>query len=167
MRPSKFPLLLLFTLLPMLGDAAEVYRWVDENGVVNYSERPPGDGRGERVNRNRAGAPAEAIRNPFLPPAPAAVARDLPEPTPPPPADAPPVDPRMQELEAERIARAEALERERAEKCERLRAAFDRLTATQRIRIQDEDGQTRIIGEDERQARITRAQEGIVEFCNP
>ena len=47
MRPSA-PLLALF-LASTPAAAAELYRWVDENGVVNYSNTPPAktrDGKG-------------------------------------------------------------------------------------------------------------------------
>jgi hypothetical protein len=38
-----FTMLLGVLLLLYAPAAAEVYKWVDENGVVHYSERPPGD----------------------------------------------------------------------------------------------------------------------------
>jgi hypothetical protein len=159
--------LLVGTAVPAAVHAAEsVYRWVDENGVVNYSERPPAPGQGERIGRDRPMG-VDPRRNAFLEPQRDTVSTPaVPSPT----APAPPNvqdDPRYAELEAERLARAEAIEEDRQRKCEQFRLAFDRLTATDRIRIQDADGNQRIIGEDERQGRIERAQEGIVRFCEP
>lgn len=172
MTPSAIRYLLLAVGLAVTAAAAaaaeeSVYRWVDEDGVVNYAERPPEPGRGERIERDRPMGVAPR-RNAFLDPPPEVVR------TPAAPADPTPSrrpdprdDPRYAELEAERLARAEALEEERRRKCEQFRIAFDRLTATDRIRVVEEDGYQRIIGEDERQARIARAQEGIVTFCEP
>ena len=39
---------LLFLLLPVLpsGAAAQIYKWVDANGVVNYGDKPPASAKG-------------------------------------------------------------------------------------------------------------------------
>jgi len=55
---SKFSLVLLVALLTLTGLAmAESYRWVDDEGNVNYSQRPPADSR-----------PVETIKPPPPPP---------------------------------------------------------------------------------------------------
>ena len=48
---DKSPILLLFGLLAASTVLAQAYRWVDEDGVVHFGDRPPPD----------AGTQAEAI----------------------------------------------------------------------------------------------------------
>jgi hypothetical protein len=42
------------------ASASDVYRWVDEKGVSHYSDKPPADGKFERVNVRAGGATAVA-----------------------------------------------------------------------------------------------------------
>ncbi len=42
-------LLLSFALLPVAA-AAEMYKWVDEKGRTVYSEQPPADGKGTKID---------------------------------------------------------------------------------------------------------------------
>lgn len=43
MRPTVLPLLIL--ALTAAPASAQVYRWVDDQGTVNYANKPPTDGR--------------------------------------------------------------------------------------------------------------------------
>ena len=42
---------------------------------------------------------------------------------------------------------------------------LDRLSANSRIRVRDDSGEERVMGEDERQDRIAEAQQGVAENC--
>ena len=42
------------------ASASDVYRWVDEKGVSHYADKPPADGKFERVNVRAGGATAVA-----------------------------------------------------------------------------------------------------------
>ena len=44
MVPPMRALALMLALIFALPAAAEVYRWVDENGVVHYTDKPPAPG---------------------------------------------------------------------------------------------------------------------------
>ena len=54
--------LVLLVLMP-LAAAAQMYKWVDEKGVTHYSEAPPPDGKGAKVELKASGPaePAPAI----------------------------------------------------------------------------------------------------------
>lgn len=56
--PMRLTLLCFSLLLALPAAASEVFRWVDENGVVHYSDRPTREG-AERLNV-RTARPVEA-----------------------------------------------------------------------------------------------------------
>jgi hypothetical protein len=45
-------------LLAALPAAAQMYKWVDEKGVTHFSETPPPDGKGTKVDVKPSGPPA-------------------------------------------------------------------------------------------------------------
>lgn len=56
-RPDTMAMLALLVLLaPPAVRGAEIYRWVDDEGGVHYSQQPPGDRDAERVKGARAPA---------------------------------------------------------------------------------------------------------------
>ena len=59
-RPLR--ILMLCVLLVTRAAAAEIYRWVDENGEVHFSDRPRPGASTVRVPKAPAPAPAEAGR---------------------------------------------------------------------------------------------------------
>ena len=153
-----------FTLFPLslssVSAHAEVYRWVDENGVVNYSAQPPEGNKAQKVNARAAARPSG---NSALPsPAPAPAADDATD-------EASELDDRQQkmleELKAIEAQRTQEIADIRRANCEKSREVLDRLTQTDRIRIRNNDGSERIIGEDERQSRISEAQRGVASNC--
>ncbi|MGE0208316.1 MAG: DUF4124 domain-containing protein [Lysobacteraceae bacterium] len=48
----------------LTAGASDVYRWVDEKGVSHYSDKPPADGKFERVNVRAGGASAVSTPDP-------------------------------------------------------------------------------------------------------
>lgn len=145
--------LLLFSLPLLMG--ADIYRYVDANGVVNYVQQLPYGVQGERI-RTVAGAPT--VSEAAAPPAPA-------EPT------APPLDPKQQamldDLKKADQARKEEIARIREANCIRSQDVLEKLSATGRIRVKAADGQERVMPEEERTARIEEAQRGVVTNCSP
>lgn len=139
--------------------AADVYRWVDENGVVNYSQTAPDNARGtvERVRtasgrgtRSLAPAPSPARAG-----APATPANDL-------TAEQQALKEQLEADEREQLAR---IARERADACRKNRDLLNELTTYARIRVTDADGTMRILPEEERRARIKDVQARVVEYC--
>ena len=71
----------------------------------------------------------------------------------------------LNDLQSAEAARKQEVARIRESNCERSRRVLDRLSATARIRVRDDSGEERIMGEDERQNRIAEAQQGVAENC--
>jgi hypothetical protein len=72
----------------------------------------------------------------------------------------------LRELEAAEEARQQELARVREDNCTRARSVLTRLTAKGRIRVRDDDGEYRIMNEEERQSRISEANQGIAMNCD-
>lgn len=151
----------LLTLSLSAPGFAETWRWVDAEGVVNYSERKPkgvdaelvagSESARRRNSNNRAATPAP-------PPTIPGATRSQ-----------PPLNERQQEMLAE-LESAEAnrqaqVAKVRQENCLTARRVLENLTVRDRVRVRMEDGSTRVLGEDERQARIEEAQQGVVVNC--
>ena len=168
LSPRRLWPIALIACLPLAAQA-NIYRWVDANGVVNYTQQKPRGVDAELVGTRR-GTPPPATQATDTEAAeaeeatPGSVARD---------ASMEERRAAMSEAQRQRLAELEAAEEERraklamerAENCEKANDILDQLTERTRIRIRDEDGTERIIGEDERQSRIQDAQMAIAEHC--
>jgi hypothetical protein len=143
--------------IPVLA-TADVYRWVGPDGVVNYTQMKPDGVQAERVHA-QGGRPSAAAPAPSEP-ADRSAAQS---------ADASQLSPKQQEmlndLQSAEAARKQEVARIREANCERSRRVLDRLSANARIRVRDDSGDERIMGEDERQNRIAEAQQGVAENC--
>jgi hypothetical protein len=156
---------LICTLPFLLG--AEVYRYVDENGVVTYTELLPYGVRGERVLAASTG-PSQTVRD---------VDGSTVTATSGAPAGAVPANEAvnlskdqqamLEQLRQVEEARRTELAKIREANCAKSRDVLSRLSAQGRIRIKEESGEERAMPEDERQRRIREAQDGIVANCEP
>jgi hypothetical protein len=157
MMRKFFSLALVAFCVPMLA-TADVYRWVGPDGVVNYTQMKPQGVQAERV-RTQGGRPSAAAA------APSAAAEQPASRN----ADASQLSPKQKEmlddLQSAEAARKQEVARIREANCERSRKVLDRLSANARIRVRDDSGEERVMGEDERQDRITEAQQGVAENC--
>jgi len=152
------PFCLLALCLPLLM-GAEVYRWVDENGVVNYTQVKPRGVAAEPINTRGAGASAasQAARAADL--SPAEAERQL----------------LQQQLEQqarlrEQLEQAEQQRRQdmaqiRQDNCDMARSTLEQLTVRSRVSETNDRGERRVLPEEERQQRIKQAQDAIVENC--
>ncbi len=156
----RLPLSVLLAGL-LLGFAAqagadEVYRWVDENGVVNYTQLKPRDADVETITTDSGGA--RAVNNEPVAPVPVTSA-----------ATGEPMSAEQEKmlegLRAAEQARQDEIARIKSENCQQSRDVLNRLTLKDRIRIRGADGEYRIMPEDERQDRISKAQENIALYC--
>jgi hypothetical protein len=145
--------LALLLLLPCLM-GAEIYRYVDANGVVNYVQQLPYGVTGERVQTI---AGASTVTEAAAPP--------VAKPT------EPALDPQQQamldDLKKADQARKDEIARIRAANCTRSREVLERLSVHGRIKVTDPDGEVRAMPEEERESRIAEAQQGIVTNCSP
>ncbi|HEY5644311.1 MAG TPA: DUF4124 domain-containing protein, partial [Pseudomonadales bacterium] len=135
--------------------AEEIYRWVDENGVVNYSQLKPRGVDAQAIAT--AGGGAEPAESRPAPAQPAAASSGQPL--------SPEQEKMLEGLRAAEQSRQQELAKIRAENCQQSRDVLARLTVRDRIRVRGEDGQYRIMPEDERQERISEAQRNVAQFC--
>jgi hypothetical protein len=124
--------------------AAQVYKWVDAQGVTHFGAQPP---QGQQVETvNTVTAPAKSTTMP------APVAEDETE------VDQQSIDRKVKRQVAEQEA-------ERKRYCETMRTNLAQLQNNPRVRV-EEKGESRRITEEERQARIAETRSKIDENCN-
>lgn len=149
---------ILAGLLLMSGSVAaeEIYRWVDEYGVVNYTQLKPRGTKVETITTKSGGAHVVAEQ----PTEPAPVVS---------PATGQPLNAEQQKmlegLQAAERTRQDEVAKIKEHNCRESRDVLARLTIKNRLRVKDDNGDFRIMGEDERQRRIAEAQEGIALYC--
>ena len=151
--------LLLGLFLGMAGIQAQadnIYRWVDENGVVNYTQQKP---RGTEVQTitTRSGGSRVVAESAAAPPPVASNSTGA------------PLNAEQQKmlegLQAAERARQEEIAKIKEDNCQQSRDVLAKLTLKNRIRVKDDSGQYRVMDEDDRQGRIARAQENIALYC--
>ncbi len=153
----------ILSALVSIPSAADTYRWVDDNGVVNYAERKPRgvpDSRITRVASVTTQGGASSTPAPASTPAPGfrPQTQDEVELT----GDQQEMLRGLQQAEIDRQAQVAQIKKDN---CERSRRVLSNLTAKDRIRVRSETGIERVLPEEERQAKIAAAQRGIVENC--
>lgn len=157
----RFVCKLVLTLgcLPLLMGAT-IYRWVDADGIVNYTQIKP-----EGVEAELVSADTGRRISPRKPPPAATPSGD---------AQAPADDDQalserqramLEDLRAAEARRQEEIARVREANCEQARQVLDRLTARGRIRVMGDDGVERVMPEEERQERIDEAQRVVAANC--
>jgi hypothetical protein len=144
MRPKEIAgALLTLILLAPVASAAEVYRWVDADGVVQFGANPPPGVKAESM-KVRGGGAAPAV---------APSAQPAPEP-----------QPDAVAQENARKLREEA-ERVRLE-CAKAREIVSRLRENPAASYAREDGSYQRYGDDEREQRIQQALDFQREHCD-
>lgn len=130
-------------LLALSGSAmaAQVYKWIDAQGVTHFGTQPPSGHQATKINTKSSVPPAD--KDAALPPA----------------ADS-------QQREADNKVKQEIAksEREMKQYCERLRTDLAHLKNNPRLRV-EEKGEVRRLGEDERQSRIAETEKRIADDC--
>jgi len=174
----KWLTLLLALALPASLQAAEVYRWVDARGLVHYSSMAPRDYAYERIDPGAQPRAAATLANPRDAADTSSADADAQQPVSPQrngTGQAPSNDDlglteeqreRRAQLQSEAESRREQLEAQRQEQCERARRQYEELTTHTRVRIVDDSGQETLLSDDELQARIAAARDGIVMNCD-
>ena len=122
--------------------AAQVYKWVDAQGVTHFGAQPPEGQQATSVNTTIA-------------PAPAAIPAKLPQVG---------VDEEQQAIDEKVKKEVAAKEAERKQYCENARTNLAQLENNPRVRIED-GGEVRRIDENERQERISELKKSIAENC--
>lgn len=160
MRYRYLPLVLL---LPALM-GADVYRYVDKDGVVTYTQQLPYGVKGELVRTGSGGSATQTVRNLDSDGQPGAAATDS--------ANTPMKLTKEQQAMLDDLQKVEAARKEELAKikdanCTKSRDVLQRLETRGRLRVRDEGGEERMMPEDERERRVREAQDGIVANCAP
>ena len=122
--------------------AAQVYKWVDAQGVTHFGAQPPEGQQATSVNTTIA-------------PAPAAIPAKLPQVG---------VDEEQQVIDEKVKKEVAAKEAERKQYCEKMRTNLAQLENNPRLR-EEVNGEVRRLDENERQKRIAEAKKAIAENC--
>lgn len=122
--------------------AAQVYKWVDAQGVTHFGAQPPEGQQATSVNTTIA-------------PAPAAIPVKLPQVG---------VDEEQQAIDEKVKKEVAAKEAERKQYCEKMRTNLAQLENNPRLR-EEVNGEVRRLDENERQKRIAEAKKAIAENC--
>ncbi|SEL72193.1 protein of unknown function [Atopomonas hussainii] len=137
----------LLTGLSAPALAAQVYKWVDEKGVTHFTAEPPPGQQSEQLNIKIAPAKASAPSTDAL-------------------KEAQSKADEQKALDDKVKADVAKENKERAEYCQANRENLAQLRNNPRVRVEDDKGEVRVLGEDERQERIANAEKNIGEYCN-
>jgi molecular chaperone DnaK (HSP70) len=127
--------------LSSVSQAAQIYKWVDAQGVTHFDAQPP------------AGQQVQEI--------------DVQKPPPPPPPSAKPAtDPNASQKAADDKVRKQVVEQEarRKEICDTLRTNLAQLQINSRVRLQV-GSEVRRMTEEERQQQLTQTKKALDESC--
>jgi hypothetical protein len=132
--------------------AAEIYKWTDNNGNVQYGDRPAADGSSERIaitsratDNQRVAALSESYRD----------ARSAQE--------------QQRQRAAEENKSAEELRQiaaERAEQCTMYRARLQQFVSSRRLYREDENGERVYLDEQQTLAARNEVQKNVEEYCS-
>lgn len=159
MRIAIIITLVLIITLPFLATDAmatdEIYRWVDENGVVHFGDRPPAETVAERV------AIEPGIRNDATPPSGSAPADSNQSPEP-----QPSVAQQIRDERAKRRAEIEENKKMVAEACAQRRKLVSQLEPSTRVMVRMEDGTVTRMDDNVRLETLNEAKTYIAANCN-
>lgn len=126
------------------ANAADIYKWTDKEGGQHYSEQPP------------AGVKYEIVSPRYAAPISSPSAQPKSEPQ----SEQTRVDQGKQEQQ-----KAEAV-KVRMQNCITVQKRLEDLQSASRITLKNPDGTVQRLTEEERQAKITEAQEMIKQYCD-
>lgn len=159
MRIAAITLAVLIVTLPFLATDAmtseEIFRWVDDKGVVHFGDRPPANTEAEKII-------IQQNTSTQTPPVPESAAPDPDQALEPQPSLA-------QQLRDERaLKRAEAAEKERiiAEACAQRRTIVSQLEPSTRVMVKQEDGTITRMDDNVRLETLNEAKSYIAANCN-
>lgn len=152
---------LCLALLTLAADATgQVYRWVDENGVVHYGDRAP-----QGVEATLVGVKPNTV--PISRPEPAASDAEGAAEAEGEAAESLSYAEQRRRERAERRQEQEKAARERQANCDAMRSRKAFLEPSPRVLVEDEDGTTRRLDDDERLRLLSEANAYLAENCDP
>lgn len=152
-RPSiVIWLLLAFVAYPVVAENQNMYKWIDDQGEVHYSQFPPSGGKSEKM-RAPSSPPATAVES-----AENNLQKQIKD---------------MNQEEEEQLQGAKdaeswaKIQKIRRKNCETANKNLANLQRGGNVRYLGPDGQAMRLTEEERQKRIEEANKQIKENCNP
>ncbi|MBV1879773.1 MAG: DUF4124 domain-containing protein [Pseudomonadales bacterium] len=140
-------------ILPVQAES-DYYIWVDANGVTNYAAQKPNDHEAKHITTNRSFGQNYSSENPEqLSDTPTRKAKDRPSEQ----------DKALAQTRSNHNLEVAAAKRSN---CQIGRRNLAKLEEFARIRLTDEKGGSRILSDDERTARLNKANKTIKENCN-
>jgi hypothetical protein len=144
---------------------ADTYRWVDDQGIVNYAAIAPRDLPPEQIRQiNLQRTPGLGDQNGAETQT-TVTDRNLLETSAAPEALNPGQAEIMRDLQKVEAARLAQMAKIRTDNCLRARRVLANLTASPRIRVRAADGSEQALAETDRQDRIVQAQAAITNYC--
>ncbi len=145
---NKLALLCLCLCLPLAANAS-MYKWVDKDGVVVFSQTPPEHGSYETLEGQRNGYRGNEDADQKKPDAAQEFLKE---------------NDKQHKGDAAIKSQEDKAQQRRAEMCETSKKQLEGLTAYRRIR--EKDGSVRVLDDKERETNIQHAKDNIREFCN-
>jgi hypothetical protein len=154
---NTLPLVLLLAFAGSANEAVagEMYRWIDKNGVLNYSQIKPEGVNAEKVITRGAMTPGKSPVNNAPP---AGTSTDQPTLT-------EDQQRKLDELKSLRAEEEQKVAEIKKANCDKSQKLLERLKLKEHVRIRQKDGSERALGEDERQRKIQQAELGIATNC--
>ena len=155
--------LIVLALLATTSAYCEVYKWVDPDGTVHYSDQPaPGTIKEEQTLGIKSGTSGtEAPGTEKAAPKPAGPKTYIEE----------GVEFRKRQVEAEakraKDEKALAEAKEAQQNCERARSSMQSLQTGQRVTVYDEKGERAYLDDNARPQEIANTQKAVDFWCNP
>jgi hypothetical protein len=141
--------------VPETGAQDEIYRWVDENGVVHFGDRPDGQGNAEIVDIQND-VPSDNQDAPLSESSASGQQSD----------PAPSYAQQVREERAQRRAEAAAVKEQTEAACEKVRQYVATIEPSTRVMVKQEDGTvTRMDGE-VRAQKVAEGKAFLAEHCN-
>jgi hypothetical protein len=157
MRPITRLTLLLVAVTPLAVAGGPVYRWVDTDGSVQYSERPPPGVKAEVVPLHHAPASTDQSAQDLK------RAREKAGLGTPAGQGAPPASATVPPTQEQQAAR----DQQRAENCRIAQENLRVLEASRRVIARDAQGNEIRLDDTQRQARLEETRQQIDKFCGP
>lgn len=135
--------------LPGIASAADVYRWVDDEGVVHFTQNPPNDRDSVKVDAANPPADDPETQRERI--------EQLNEDT--------TTEIYKRRLEREAKAEERARTAQLAERCAELRDKRNKLANSPKVRARTDDGSYRVLPYEERQQKLAEYDRMIADRC--
>ena len=149
MTQTSWLIAVLFIVLPLHTPLAAMYKWVDEEGNVSYSDQPPPDANPQEIEKKSYGISDEESQEQL---------EELGE----------KANAAKQERDINADVAAQQAERNATIKknCEIARQNLELLTSQSRVTLEGEDGNPYFLTDEDKQSKTLDARAGVDRYCS-